>query len=158
GLKLKLTPHIYFDARYEYTESGSFRTVDYKNSAFNGLDYDLGFKRLNINAEQFRFGFVFDIGGDNYEKVVDEPGHWEETTQTLYVDPIDSTKVFVPCPCDKPKTKRRSSNRNNYPDMPQENQGKKRFPGSEGGIFTPGSGSGSGKGDFPGIKKPPVRW
>ncbi|MFT5724593.1 MAG: hypothetical protein ACI9JN_001712 [Bacteroidia bacterium] len=149
GLKVRVTPRLYLDVRYEFIRSNELQTVDYNNSSFNGLDYDLGMKKVNLNADQFRFGVVFDVSSDRYDKVVDQPAHWEETTQNLYIDPQDSTKVFVPCPCDKKKTTRTYR--------------KKSYnPGTGGGIFTPspgsGSGSGSGKKSFPGVKKPPVRW
>lgn len=159
GVKFKLSPHVYFDARYEIVQTDMLRTVDYSNTAFNGLSFDLGLKKMNMSADQFRFGFVFDVSGNEYKKVVDEPGHWEETTQRLYTDPSDSTKLFVPCPCDKPKRQSRNKKNNNSRNTPI-NEGPSRFPGSEGGIFSPGSGSGSGsgKGGFPGLKKPPVRW
>lgn len=157
GMKFRLSPHVFLDARYEWIQTADVQTVDYNNTAFNGLSYDLGFKKLNMNADQFRVGIVFDLGGDDYEKVVDEPGHWEETTQTLYVDPSDSSKVYVPCPCDKPKSKKRTYRSNTKWNEPT-NDGRKELPGSNGGIFSPGSGSGNDKSGFPGLKKPPVRW
>lgn len=157
GVRFKLSPHVYFDSRYEIIQTGNLNTVDYNNTAFNGLDYDLGLKKIDLNAGQFRFGFVFDVSSEESNKVVDVPGHWEETTQQLYADPADSTKVFVPCPCDKPKTKKRSNRTSTPRNEPTDEQ--KRSPWNQGGIFSPGSGSGgSGKGDFPGVKKPPVRW
>ncbi len=152
GAKLRITPRMYLDARYSIVNSRSVETVDYNNTSFNGLDYDLGRQKLNMNAGQVQFGVVFDVSSETRTKVIDEPGHWEERTQTLYVDPTDSTKVFVPCPCEKSKRNARVRN----------NSSNRRFPNFEDGIFTPdagsGSGSGSGKGSFPGLKKPPVRW
>ncbi len=155
GVKFKLSPRVYLDARYELFQTNKINTVDYSTSVYNGLSYDLGLRKMNLSADQFRFGVVFDVSEGTRKKVVDQPGHWEEQEQTLYVDPSDSTKVFVPCPCDKPKKTKRTQRNNsssNEPSWPRDNSP------NNGGIFNPGSGSGTGKSPFPGTKKPPVRW
>ena len=151
GVKLKLNPRIYLDTRYEIFQTDNLKAVDYTTTTYNGLDYDVSTKKVNLNSGQIRFGLVFDLSEEKREKYVDTPGHWEEETQYLYVDPSDSTKVFVPCPCDKPQKTRRSSNtqpsRNGGNDYPS-NRGDNR-------ISVP---SGGGKSEFPGVKKPGKTW
>lgn len=150
GLKVRLTPRMYLDARYEMVMGDEVDAVDYTRTSFNGLAYDVTKQRLNLDASQFRLGVVFDCSVDKGEKVVNKPGYWEEEEQILYMDPQDSSKVFVPCPCEP--CDERSSNNNNY-NNPYINMG-----GGSGGSGGSGSGGG-GKSGFPGIKSPPGnRW
>lgn len=151
GARVKLNQHIYFDARYEAVVTKSLKVVDYNNTGFNGLDYDLGFKSMNLNSSQFRFGFVFDLSEEERRKVVDEPAHWEEQVQELYIDPKDSSKVFVPCPCspcdEKKKRKSNNNNRSRGIDWPDTTPS----PGNGGW-----NGGGGSKSNFPGLRTPKI--
>ena len=147
---MRLTPRMYLDARYEMVTGDEVETVDYTRTSFNGLAYDVTKQRLNLDASQFRLGVVFDCSVVKREKMVNKPGYWEEEEQILNMDPQDSSKVFVPCPCEP--CDERSSN-NNYYNNPYMNMG-----GGSGGSGGSGSGGG-GKSGFPGIKSPPGnRW
>ncbi len=150
GARLKLAPRVHLDFRYELIRTKELDVVNYSATSFNGLDYDVGTQKMNLNASQFRFGVVFDLSYDDEDKVLDKPGYWEEQTQQLYLDPSDSSKVFVPCPCnpcDTKKKSRQSSRKNSiWEDL---------FDDSSPGT-TPGGGWGGGKSDFPGLKIPPI--
>ncbi|MBO6517979.1 MAG: hypothetical protein JJ975_15680 [Bacteroidia bacterium] len=151
GARMKISPHVHLDFRYEMIQSRDLNVVDYSATSFNGLDYDLGITKTNLNSSQFRFGIVFDVH-DEEEKVVDKPGYWKEETQELFMDPNDSNKIYVPCPC-KPcdENKRRQSDRR---------QGQfdwNIFDDNDGPDISPGGGWGGGKGGFPGVKSPPIK-
>ncbi|MCB9261817.1 MAG: hypothetical protein H6607_05525 [Flavobacteriales bacterium] len=156
GLKVKLTPRLYLDGRYEFVTTEPLKVVDYNNTAFNGLDYSLGFKNLKMDASQFRIGIVVDLSEDKAKKIVNVPGHYEETTQMFYIDSSDSSKVFSPCPCgpcDKRKSTSNNSSGSNWEFNGGNNQNNDIFVPRRGGS----SGGGSGKSGFPGYGKPPVK-
>lgn len=154
GVKVKLNPRIYLDTRYEYFQTDNLKAVDYTQSTYNGIEYDVVTKKVNMNSGQFRFGVVFDLSEEKYEKYMDKPGHWEEETQYLYVDPSDSSKVFVPCPCDKPQKSSKSSSSKTY--SPSRSGGND-YP-SNGGSNPINVPSNGGKSEFPGVKKPGKTW
>lgn len=147
GFRLKLSPRVSLDTRYTYFTGDAVSMVDLKNSLFKGAEYTLSKNTVATGGHQFRFGLAFDLSSEDPEKVLVEPGHYEEREEMISVDPQDSTKVFIPCPCIPCEKKeviiRQDSS---YPGTYNSGPGNWR---------TPSSGSGGTKSSFPGIKTPP---
>lgn len=158
GLRVRLSPVVSLDFRYELMSGTKVKQVDLEKSTFNGLSYNLAYRRSNPTVEQFKFGVLFDLSEKEYRKELVKPGHYVETIyDSLLVDPSDSNKIYLPCnctPCDKSEYRTREQN----PSVPYNNEEDEEDNNNSSGTrirTNGGSGSGSGgKGSFPGIKPP----
>lgn len=158
GARIKLTSVMHLDMKYEFIQSGKMKVVDYGATKFDGLEYQVSTQQMDLNAHQWRVGLVFDVSYDEYKKEVDEPAHWEERTQELYLDPSDSSKIVIPC-SDAPKENKKSgrtrkSTNGEIIDLPGASRPKSRRFDTWGSGGSSGSGSKSG---FPGVKTPTIK-
>ncbi|MCB0734724.1 MAG: hypothetical protein H6608_06525 [Flavobacteriales bacterium] len=154
GARVHLTPRLSLDFRYEMQDGGNVNVINYAETSFNGLQYDIAKTRMNIGSGQFKWGIIVDLSEERREKVLEEEGHYEETVQELYLDKQDSEKVYIPCPCSPcPKKRTLQADSDDF-DVLDENDNKR----STSPIFIPGGGGTSGgKSSFPGIKSPPIK-
>ncbi len=100
GARLRLSPSISLDARYEMMSGTPVNLVDMDQSTFNGLNYNLKIDKVTPRVEQFKIGVIFDISERDYDKKLVKEGYYKEYMyDSLYVDPKDSNKVYLPCNC-----------------------------------------------------------
>jgi hypothetical protein len=171
GARVKLGACISLDARYEYMSGTPVRLVDMDQSTFNGLNYDLKINKIKPQYDQFKVGIIFNFACRDYEKKLVKEGYYKDYMyDSLYVDPSDSNKIYLPCnckPCDEEDDNENSSmNREqprriyeeNTPIIYPGNTGNRNNRGWNGGSSGSGSSGSGSKGSFPGIKtSPPVR-
>ena len=151
GARVRINSHISLDGRYEWQMNPGVDVASLSQSRFNGRSFDLQNDRLTSGFGQFRFGVVFDLSARDYDKVVDEPGHYEEVIyENVPVQQGDSSTIILPCPC-KPCDDNTDSEWDN--DNPYMRGGSGGWNGSGGGS-SGGSGSGGSSGGFPGISSP----
>jgi uncharacterized membrane protein YgcG len=149
GARVRINSHISLDGRYEWQMNPGVDVASMSGSRFNGRSFDLQNDRLTSGFGQFRFGVVFDLSARDYDKVVDEPGHYEEVIyENVPVQQGDSSTIILPCPC-KPCDQNNNSEWD-Y-DNPYMRGGSGGWNGGGGGSG--GSGGGS-SGGFPGISSP----
>jgi hypothetical protein len=150
GARLRLSPVISLDARYEFISGTPVKLVDLDKSTFNGLSYDLKINKLTPKAEQFKIGIIFDLSESDYEKKVAKKGYYKEYLyDSLYMDPKDSGKIYLPCNC-APCPPSNEQHSRPYGDTETESPNRQ-------GTHNPGNNSGGSKPkSFPGIK-PPAR-
>lgn len=157
GLRLRISPTISLDARYEWVNGSKVKRVDLNNSTFNGLSHDLKYYTSSPRQDQFKFGILIDLSEPDYEKKIIKEGYYKVTTiDSLQIDPKDSNKVYLPCNCD-PCPKNNSSNNDTYV-YPREREYRQEDPSNErernnSNSNSTGKSSGS-KGEFPGIRPP----
>lgn len=164
GLRLRISPVISLDARYEWINGSKVKQVDLGNSTFNGLSHELKYYTSKPRQEQFKFGILIDLSETQYEKKLIKEGYYKVTTiDSLQIDARDSNKVYLPCNCDPcPKNNsnvtypgsRESDEVIVYPrtrEYQQEDNNSE--PRTRNNSNSSGSKSGS-KGDFPGIRPP----
>ncbi|MBC7424907.1 MAG: hypothetical protein H7321_00110 [Bacteroidia bacterium] len=162
GARVRLTPRLSLDARYEIVRGSSVKMVDMDQSKFSGLNYNLKYNTVNPAYGQFKVGLIFDLSEMKEEKKLLTPGHYVESYyDSVYVDPKDSNIRYLPCqcePCPKksyeyidttPGAPRTQPRQRNTPSWPSENGGGNG--GGNGGRSGMGGGS---RGSFPGIKVP----
>lgn len=100
GLRLRVSPVISIDARYEWINGLKVKQVDLSNSTFNGLSHELRYYTSKPRQEQFKFGILFDISETQYEKKLIKEGYYKVTTiDSLQIDAKDSNKIYLPCNC-----------------------------------------------------------
>lgn len=164
GLRLRLSPVISLDARYEWINGAKVKQVDLSNSTFNGLSHELKYYNSKPRQEQFKFGILIDLSETQYEKKLIKEGYYKVTTiDSLQIDAKDSNKIYLPCNCGPcpdnkssfsypgskegsdvivyPRTREYEQNNNNGDDIKTRSNSNSS------------SGSGS-KGAFPGIRPP----
>lgn len=159
GFRVKISPYVSLDARYEQFYGGKAEVIDLHNSQFKGTEYTLSKNRISTNSSQFKLGFIFDLSQDEEEKKLLEPGHFETKTERYYLDANDTNKIIQPCPCG-PCDDKEDDDNSRYNRWDQGHEGvpagtrNRTFKG-----FDPGSGSSGGsKKSFPGISTPkPVK-
>jgi hypothetical protein len=154
GARVKISPRVSFDARYEQFYGTETDVVDLKNSSFNGATYTLSKNRIKPDGAQLKFGLIFDLSSEEEEKILVEPGHYKTLEEAIFTDPQDSNRVFIPCPC-IPCDKKEIiiDSRGEGESGETGTIYKNTYPrGWQGGS---GSGSSGGKSSFPGIKTPP---
>jgi hypothetical protein len=132
-------------------------------STFNGLNYDLKINRVKPQVEQFKFGIIFDISERDYDKKLVKEGYYKDYLyDSLYVDPRDSNKIYLPCNCPCDKEKNTETSQEEDQGRPYEGhtpiifRGGSNTSGSGGRIRTGGGGSGGSRGSFPGIRTSPA--
>ncbi len=171
GARIKVGPHISLDARYEYMSGTPVRLVDMDGSTFNGLNYNLKIDRIKPTLEQFKVGIIFDVSERDYEKKLVKEGYYRDYMyDSLYVDPKDTNKIYLPCncnpdPCDENKYEiSEEEHARNYEEHTPIIYPSGSSSGNNNGIGrkilkgSSGSGTGSGsKGSFPGIKTSPSK-
>lgn len=147
GLRWRVGKVVSLDFRYEWMTGTPVKLVDMKNSTFNGLNYDLKINKVTPNIEQFKFGVLFDISEREYDKKLIKEGYWKDIAyDSLYVDPKDSNKVYLPCncsPCPSSRPSEASPTYNDTDDSDNNSSTHRRTNSSSGS---------SGKGSFPGIR------
>jgi hypothetical protein len=155
GFRVKISPAVSLDARYEQFYGGKAQIVDLHNSQFVGTEYTLSKNKISTNSSQFKLGFIFDFSQREEEKKLVEPGHYETKTERYYLDPSDTNKIIQPCPCGPCDEKEDNSSRSIY-----EEGGVEEYPTrttTRTRTINTGSGSsGGGKKSFPGVKSKPV--
>jgi hypothetical protein len=157
GIRLRVSPVISIDTRYEWLNGLKVKQVDLNNSSFNGLSHELRYYTSKPRQEQFKFGILIDLSEPDYEKKIIKEGYYKVTTiDSLEIDAKDSNKVYLPCNCDPcPKNNSSSNDAYVYPrerEYRQEDQSNERERNNSNSNST-GRSSGS-KGDFPGIRPP----
>ncbi len=147
GARIKLSPVVSLDARYEWMNGSPVKLVDMNNSTFNGLNYDLKYNRITPKLEHFKFGLIFNISEREYDKTLVKEGYFKEiAVDSVELNPSDSNTIYIPCkclPCDQTS--------NTY--RPDVNSGEEENNNSSRPYQAP-SGNSGGKGSFPGIKPP----
>lgn len=154
GARVKLSPRVSLDARYEQFYGTETDVVDLKHSTFTGAQYTLSKNRIKPDGGQFKFGLIFDLSTEEEEKILVEPGHYETREEAIFTDPQDSSRVFIPCPC-IPCDKKEIiiDSRGGSESGPSGTTTRTTYPkGWQGGS---GSGRSGGKSSFPGVKTPP---
>lgn len=153
GARVKISPRVSFDARYEQFYGTESDVVDLKHSTFTGAQYTLSKNRIKPDGGQLKFGLIFDLSTEEEEKVLVEPGHYETREEAIFTDPQDSSRVFIPCPCIPCEKKEIIIDSRGGSESGQSGTiYRNTYPNGWKG----GSGSGSGgKSSFPGIKTPP---
>lgn len=157
GLRLRLTPVISLDARYEWINGSKVERVDLNNSNFNGLSHNLRYYKTSPRQDQFKFGILIDLSEPDYEKKIIKEGYYKVTTiDSLQIDPKDSNKVYLPCNCDPcPKYNNSSNDAYVYPREREYRQDDQPTERSRNNSDNNSSGRSSGsKGEFPGIRPP----
>lgn len=100
GLRLRISPVISLDARYEWINGSKVKQVDLSNSTFNGLSHELRYYTSKPRQEQFKFGILIDLSETQYEKKLIKEGYYKVTTiDSLQIDAKDSNKIYLPCNC-----------------------------------------------------------
>lgn len=100
GLRLRVSPVISIDARYEWINGLKVKQVDLNNSTFNGLSHELRYYTSKPRQEQFKFGILIDLSETQYEKKLIREGYYKVTTiDSLQIDAKDSNKIYLPCNC-----------------------------------------------------------
>jgi hypothetical protein len=100
GLRIRVSPVVSFDIRYERFAGTPVKKVNMNESQFNGLQYDLKIEKIKPQNEQIKFGLLFDISERDYDKKIIEKGHYQLTSyDTIVTDKNDTGKVFIPCNC-----------------------------------------------------------
>jgi len=157
GLRLKISPFISLDARYEWLDGTNVKQVDLTNSTFNGLSYDLKYTTVKPRQEQFKFGIIIDLSEKDYEKKIIKEGYYKITTiDSLQIDAKDSNKIYLPCNCDPcPKNSNTSNDAIVYPREREYRQDDQPTERNRSNTNSNSGSNGSGsKGDFPGIRPP----
>lgn len=162
GLRLRLSPVVSLDARYEWINGSKVKQVDLSNSSFNGLSHELRYYTSKPRQEQFKFGILFDISETQYEKKLIKEGYYKVTTiDSLQIDAKDSNKIYLPCNCGPCP----GSSNVTYPASkegdevivyPRTREYKQEDNSSEPRTRSNSNSSGSSgsKGAFPGIRPP----
>jgi hypothetical protein len=156
GLRVKISPHVSLDARYEQFYGGKAEVVDLHNSQFKGAEYTLSKNKISHNGSQLKFGFIFDLSQHEEEKKLVEPGHYETKTERYYLDANDTNKIIQPCPCGPCDEKEDNSSRNIYEQGGVEEPSSGTQTRTIRTINTGSGSSGGGKKAFPGVKSKPV--
>ncbi|HEY1046706.1 MAG TPA: hypothetical protein VGF79_09725 [Bacteroidia bacterium] len=147
GLRWRVGKVVSLDFRYEWMTGSPVKLVDMQTSTFNGLNYDLKINKVTPRIEQFKFGVLFDISEREYDKKLIKEGYWKDIAyDSLYVDPKDSNKVYLPCncsPCPSSRPSEASPTYNDSDDSDNSSSTPRRTNSSSGS---------SGKGSFPGIR------
>jgi len=156
GLRVKISPHVSLDARYEQFYGGKAEVVDLHNSQFKGAEYTLSKNKISHNGSQLKFGFIFDLSQHEEEKKLVEPGHYETKTERYYLDANDTNKIIQPCPCGPCDEKEDNSSRNIYEQGGVEEPSSGTQTRTIRTINTGSGSSGGGKKSFPGVKSKPV--
>ncbi len=156
GLRVKISPSVSLDARYEQYYGGKAQVVDLQNSQFVGTEYTLSKNKINTNSSQFKFGFIFDLSQHEEEKTLVEPGHYETKSERYYLDPSDTNKIIQPCPCGPCDERDDNRTRNIYDQGGVEEYPVGTRTRTNTGINIGSGTSGGSKKSFPGLKSKPV--
>ncbi|MBI1307554.1 MAG: hypothetical protein GC181_13210 [Bacteroidetes bacterium] len=171
GTRVKLSPWVSLDLRYDMMMAGNADILNYSTSKFNGLTYDVKKSKMDMSGSMFKIGFIFDLSSQEREKVLVDSAHWEEVTEDLYMSTEDSSKVLIPCDCPCYKKKYSSNEEDedvNYRSFPFESYPEKSSGSTGRGTsgsgttrnhtwYGTGSSGGSGKSSFPGTSPAPNR-
>lgn len=173
GTRVKITPRISLDARYELLVGTKVDRVDLGNSSFNGLRYQLAKNTVSPEYSALRIGIVIDVSEGHYKKTLVKEGHYVESYDSLIVQRSikDTSSIIVlpcNCSCDN-ESKSEPVEVMEITELDSTNTEEKNIirilrnigdvlddVGDDAGNSGGGS-SGGGKGGFPGIKtNPPV--
>lgn len=148
GARIKLSPVVSLDARYEWMNGSPVKLVDMNNSTFNGLNYDLKYNRITPKLEHFKFGLIFNISEREYDKTLVKEGYFKEiAVDSVELNPADSNVIYIPCKC-LPCEQTSNTYRPDVNSDEDENNHNSSRP------YQAPSGNSGGKGSFPGIKPP----
>ena len=164
GLRLRISPVVSLDARYEWINGSKVKQVDLGNSTFNGLSHELKYYTSKPRQEQFKFGILIDLSETQYEKKLIKEGYYKVTTiDSLQIDAKDSNKIYLPCNCgpcpdNDQKVSYPGSKESNdvivYPRTREyQQEDNNTEPRTRNNSNSSGNKSGS-KGEFPGIRPP----
>ncbi len=165
GLRLRVSPVISIDARYEWINGLKVKQVDLNNSTFNGLSHELRYYTSKPRQEQFKFGILIDLSETQYEKKLIREGYYKVTTiDSLQIDAKDSNKIYLPCncgPCPGSNSKvtypgsRESEDVIVYPRTREyQQEDNNTEPRNRNNSNQNNNSSSGSKGSFPGIRPP----
>lgn len=155
GLRMRISPVVSLDARYEWMNGSPVKLVDLNKSTFGGLNYNLAVNKIALHQEQFKFGILFNLSDVEYDKKLVKEGYYRNySLDSLEINASDSNKIIIPCNCEPCPTE--SYTKEYHPSSNESEpfegtSSKGHNPGSSGGSSNSGS---SGKKSFPGIKPP----
>lgn len=158
GVRLRVSPVVSLDFRYEWMNGTRVKVADMRKSTFNGLSYDLKYKNITPRSDLFKVGVLFDISEREYDKEIVKEGYWKQIGRdTLFLETSDTSRIIVPCNC-QPCNTRESVNSEdathpqNATPTYEEAKNQNRWNSGSNNNNNNGGNSGSGKGAFPGIK------
>jgi hypothetical protein len=99
GVRVRLGNVASLVASYTIVSGGNLNLVDLGSSKMNSWQYVLDRKKENMNVDQFKVGFLFNLSERSHTKKIIKEAH----SDTTFVDEDEINKNTYPCPC-CPKT------------------------------------------------------